>query len=250
MLSQVFAVVIGVSFMVGPSTATIAGETECHRQYQDNYQPLYGSCTAFSVLTACVEAEMPQDNIGVRGDMQERLDSKQPAICEDLDNCTGLIIRPEMCQSVTIASSGNLNDEIAAMVVVPIALVLLIVLAVRSFGSHRMPRIDPAKALHAMSIAHVITNQTNPTTATHSQPPMGLPKIIGDDDDDAPEFSTSMHKIPEETDEGNTRDSDDDYINIVSADEEKEESNGNTADDDDGDDDDDENNSASDDEEI
>ena len=80
MLSQVFAVVIGVSFMVGPSTATIAGETECHRQYQDNYQPLYGSCTAFSVLTACVEAEMPQDNIGVRGDMQERLDSKQPAV--------------------------------------------------------------------------------------------------------------------------------------------------------------------------
>ena len=61
---------------------SVEGGVECHRQYETTYKALYGDCNAFNVLTACVQAEMPTNDIEVRGAMQAQLDAKQPAVIQ------------------------------------------------------------------------------------------------------------------------------------------------------------------------
>jgi len=239
-----FIVLIGkFEFAIG----SVEGGVECHRQYETTYKALYGDCNAFNVLTACVQAEMPTNDIEVRGAMQAQLDAKQPAVCdaEETNNCTGLVIRPELCESVTISSSSRIEGhQIAAIVLAPMALLLITVLVVRNFGSHRMPRIDPAKALHAMNVGIISSGPpssngvTNGANEPMMDPPMGLPKIMDDNlMDEEPLLTDTQEDAINGDHYGNI-----DKIAMESGKMEEEE------DDDDNDDDEDE--EASDDEEI
>lgn len=170
--------------------AGVGNEDLCYDQYDDVYLPLYGACIAYPVLSACVEAEILPDSLAARAIAIERLLVKQPNACSEQDlanNCSGLVTRPELCETTAEKSSDQLSGgQIAAIALFPLMFFVAIIVAVRYFGSHRMPPVDPAKALsQANNMAQAITRQQHSKNKVHPTA-AGLPLLL----DDKEELST------------------------------------------------------------